>query len=89
MALAGYSKGSPLLLFVVGSGVILRKGVHVVVKKKKYVPSTQSTQEEEDVQREQWRIIKEKEVAILAKYKKWWDVKKRTWKPGFDGHKID
>jgi hypothetical protein len=87
--MAGYSQGCPLLLFVIGSGVILRKGLYVVVKKKKYVANTQSTQEEEEAQREQWRIIKEKEAAILAKYKKWWDIKKRTWKPRFEGHKVD
>ena len=87
--MARYSQGCPLLLFIIGSGVILRKGVHVVSKKKKYVPGTQITQEEEEAQREQWRIIREKEAALLAKYKKWWDFKKRTWKPRFDGHKID
>jgi hypothetical protein len=56
-----------------------------MAKKKKYVPSKDDDWDEEEIKKHRL-VIKDKEVAINKKYKRWWDTKKKKWKPGFDGH---
>jgi len=36
--------------------------------------------------REHTKIIKDKTKAISEKYRRWWDIKNKTWKKGFKGH---
>ena len=57
----------------------------MMAKKKKYVPQKDDDWDVE-ADREHRRIVGEKEKAIKAKYQRWWDQDKGTWKKGFKGH---
>tara|TARA_Y100000310_G_C19989748_1_gene493566 strand:- start:246 stop:437 length:192 start_codon:yes stop_codon:yes gene_type:complete len=56
-----------------------------MAKKKKYVAPKTNQKELDDFQ-EHCKLMNEKSKAISAKYKKWWDIKKKRWKPNFVGH---
>ena len=59
-----------------------------MAKKKKYVPKEKNGWDE-DAAKKHVHVIKEKETALHEKYKKWWDKKKKAWKPGFNGHELE
>lgn len=52
--------------------------------KKKTYKSPKADEEEMQKFREHSRLIEEKSKAIIAKYAKWWDIKKKKWKDGFE-----
>jgi hypothetical protein len=54
-------------------------------KKTKYTSPEVNEKELSDF-REHCSLMDEKSKAITAKYKKWWDIKKKTWKTNFVGH---
>lgn len=51
--------------------------------KKKTYKSPKADEEEMQKFREHSELIEEKSKAIIAKYAKWWDTKKKKWKDGF------
>ena len=53
--------------------------VNIVAKKKKYTPKTDDDWDEDEMKKHR-RTIKDKEKAITAKYKKFWDQERGQWK---------
>ena len=53
-----------------------------MAKKKKYVPQEDDDWDAEEA-REHRQIIRAKEKAIKAKYKKWWNTDTKNWRKGF------
>ena len=56
-----------------------------MAKKKTYI-APKVNEKELDEFKEHTKLMTEKSKAISAKYKKWWDLEKKTWKPNFVGH---
>ncbi len=56
--------------------------------KKKNYKAPKADEEDMLKFREHSKLIEEKSKAIIARYAKWWDNNKKTWKEGFNHGKI-
>ena len=57
-----------------------------MTKKTKYEPPAKLPVKELEALKAHNLVITEKERIIRAKYKRWWSLIKKKWKPGFPGH---